>query len=295
MSESSLQLQKQEVLSEPFVYKTMAEIEQENPSVDELPHRHDYFTIIYIEQAGGLHHIDFKTYALAPHTIHFVSPEQVHHMALSSASPVGHVLLMSPDFLQQYSISPAGLLDRELFFNCDEVAPVQVPEEQLTVFSRLFQQIQAEYQQQSYQHLDMLGAYLTQFLVLCQRIKQHRNQHPTPRAYRKAEIVRQFKKDLESHYTKEHKVATYAGLQHLSSVYLNEVIKHETGSSAKEMIQNRIVLEAKRIALYTDASMKEIAWDLGFEDPAHFSKLFKKCQGMTFTEYRASLQVSKHK
>ena len=149
-----------------------------------------------------------------------------------------------------------------------------------------FEIFQTEYQAGQMHHLDIIGAILKQFLLMCQRIKQATHQAHLFRNNRKSEIVRTFKKDIETHFKQMHKVHDYAEKQHLSSTYLNEVVKSESGISAKDMIQNRILREAKRLALYSDMSMKEIAWEIGFEDNAHFSKVFKKQQGETFSAFR---------
>ena len=62
------------------------------------------------------------------------------------------------------------------------------------------------------------------------------------------------------------------------------------GLTAKEYVQNRIILEAKREAYFTDRTGKEVAYYLGFEDPAHFSKFFKNCTGISFSEFRSSVR-----
>lgn len=273
-------------LEEMFQFKQMEAIEQRNPSRKELPHRHDYFVIIFVETASGSHHIDFKKYPLTPNTLYFVSPEQVHYMDLE-ASPKGKVLLFTVDFLQQFSISPEVLFDMEVFFNCDEAPPVPVPSEQIARIQLLFDQMQQEYEEKAMNWLPAIGASLKMLLLFTQRIKASFSTNNKKLNSRKSEIIRQFKKDLERQYKKLHKVNDYASLQNLSSIYLNEVIKGETGISAKDYIQNRIVLEAKRLAQYSDFSMKEIAFQIGFEDPAHFSKVFKKCQGVTFSAFKA--------
>ena len=95
---------RREQLAAPFVYKSMAVVEQQHPSQQEQPHRHDYFSIIFVRSAKGIHHIDFKEYPLQEDTCYFLSPEQIHHMVLEGP-PDGHVLLFTPDFLQQYSNS----------------------------------------------------------------------------------------------------------------------------------------------------------------------------------------------
>ncbi len=279
-----------EKLGVPFRYRTMEEIERSKPSIREQPHRHDYFVVIYVEQAEGSHQVDFKSMLLEDHTVYFISPEQIHHLEVHSM-PLGHVLLFTPDFLQQHSVSPQVLFDMNLFFNCDEAPPVFIPEKNREEIKSLVQRIKEEHAFQSSQWEEVVGALLKVLFIWLQRIKRERFETNQPWESRKSQIVRQFKKDLEVFYKKKHKVGDYADLQNLSSVYLNEVVKGETGQSAKEYIQNRIVLEAKRLALYSDWSMKQIAWELGFEDSAHFSRLFKKCQGLTFTQFRAESLV----
>jgi len=98
--------------------------------------------------------------------------------------------------------------------------------------------------------------------------------------------VKQFKNDVELYFRTHHKVNEYADRQHLTANHLNEVIKSETGTSTKDFIQNRLLLEAKRLARYSNLNAKEIAYRLGYEDVAHFSKFFKKWEGVAFTEFR---------
>lgn len=274
-----------EELKEPFTYKSMALVEQEKPSSTELPHRHNYFVVLFPTTAKGKHHIDFKTQNLESNTVYFVSPEQVHHVEVQG-NPEGHVLLFTTDFLQQYSIAPQILFDMELFFNCDEAPPVKILEEHKEELKLLIHLIKAEYEKREWKWLDSIGALLKLFFIGCQRIKRETQSTNLKRDSRKAQIVRQFKNDLEAHYKSIHKVGDYANFQNLSSIYLNEVIKGETGVSAKEYIQNRIILEAKRLALFSDWPMKQVAWNLGFEDTAHFSRLFKKNQGINFSEFK---------
>ncbi len=282
---SSMPAIRTEQLSEPFTYKTMELIESERPSREEQPHRHDYFVILFTQKVKGHHQVDFKAQPLQDNTVYFVSPEQVHHVEVEG-QPQGHVLLFTPDFLQQYSIFPHILFEMELFFNCDEAPPITIAAEQVQPMEQLLQQIRVEYKSKSWKWLDSVGALLKLFLIQCQRYKRSSAAFNEKWESRQAQIVRQFKKEVEAYYKKIHKVADYANFQNLSSAYLNEVIKGETGASAKEYIQHRIVLEAKRLALYSDWTMKQIAWELGFEDTAHFSRLFKKYAQLNFSEWR---------
>ena len=100
------------------------------------------------------------------------------------------------------------------------------------------------------------------------------------------QLIRRFKKELGAHYLKMHKVSEYAALLSVSPDYLNKTIKAISGKSAKELIQHKLVLEAKRTLLFTDSSHKEIAYHLGFEEPAHFGNFFKRQTGQTPASFR---------
>lgn len=280
---------RKEQLSAPFLYKTMEAIEQSRPSQKEQAHRHDYYTVIFTKAAAGIHHIDFKHYPLEANTFYLVSPEQVHHMELWQ-QPQGQVLLFTTDFLQRHCMHPDQFTKLELFFNCDEAPPIHIAEEELPAIQQLLKAIAKETADQEWQYLSAVGAFLKVLLLRLGRIRRATSPDQLPFQSRKAIIVQQFKKDLEAQFRAEHKASHYAELQHLSPNYLNEVIKGETGRSVKDFIQGRILLEAKRLALYSDHSMKEIAYQLGFEDTAHFSKLFKKAEGINFSAFRQNLQ-----
>jgi hypothetical protein len=277
-------------LAAPFVYRNMAEIEigrAQQTDVD-LPHRHDFFTIMLVESASGTHQIDFQTFDLQDHTVYFIAPEQIHHLSIKPGTvPVGQVLMFTADFLQQYSLGPDDLRGLELFFNCDEARPLSLEAAEMAVLDGFAQQIGAEQNQARVYRQEITGSLLNLLLLECSRLKQEKQLRNVLHTHRGAEIVRSFKNAVEQHFQTWHQVAEYAQAQHLTSNYLNEVIKSETGSSAKEWIQQRLLLEAKRLALYSDLPAKEIAFSLGYEDVAHFSKFFKNLEGRSFSDFKA--------
>lgn len=102
-------------------------------------------------------------------------------------------------------------------------------------------------------------------------------------------LARKFNILLEQKFRTNKKVSDYAALLFVSPNYLTQTIKLATGKSASVHIRQRVVLEAVRQAKLTGASMKEVAYGLGFSDNAHFSKFFKKAAGKNFTEIRKYL------
>ncbi len=274
----------------PFVYKTMEAIEADKKpgAMPVAPHRHDYYTIIVVARAtSGVHQIDFKNYNLVSNTVFTISPGQIHQLSIPENTTVkGHVLMFTTDFLLKYSLPPERLSGMELFFNCDEAKPFSLSEVELQGLDLFFQKFIQESQHTGPENAEILGSWLKLFLLELKRIKTGKAMANTKLEHRQATIVRRFKDEVEQHYSLWHHVADYADSQSLTSNYLNEVVKSETGVSAKDFILNRLALEAKRLAQYSDLSAKEVAFRLGYEDVAHFSKFFKKCTGMTFSEFR---------
>ena len=99
-------------------------------------------------------------------------------------------------------------------------------------------------------------------------------------------VTKAFKKLLESNYSSTKRPAAYAQMLNISTAYLNECVKKKTGISVSEQIQQRVVLEAKRLLYHSGKSVKEIAQVLGFDDYPYFSRLFGKVTGMTALAFR---------
>ena len=109
-------------------------------------------------------------------------------------------------------------------------------------------------------------------------------------AYTKdAELVRNFKTLLKKWFITKKLVADYASELCVTPNYLNRTVKKITGFTASHHIQQYIILEAKRQAIHSNVSMKEIAYFLGFDNLAHFSKFFKNNSGMNFTSFKKGL------
>jgi AraC-like DNA-binding protein len=133
---------------------------------------------------------------------------------------------------------------------------------------------------------DAIASYLKLFLIEC---NGHCSLHPegNPQSEEVGRtLVKRFKELVEKHYPEWHQVKEYALHLHVTPGYLNEVIKTAIGQSAKDYIQNRIVLEARRLTLFTSKSSKEIGFELGFEDPAHFSKFVKSFTGESLAQFK---------
>jgi len=147
----------------------------------------------------------------------------------------------------------------------------------------------AAFHSDSDMRFESIGAYLKLFLIEC---NSHCSLFPgnNPQNIEVGKsLVRQFKEVVEKHYQTWHQVKDYAEVLNVTPNYLNEVIKSAIHISAKDYIQNRLMLEAKRMTIFTAKSNKEIGFDLGFEDPSHFSKFFKSNTGQSLQEFKETI------
>lgn len=101
-----------------------------------------------------------------------------------------------------------------------------------------------------------------------------------------SQSFQQFRQVLEQHYRAQWDVQTYAKILHMSVSSLNRLCQEKAGTSAKVLIQERVLLEAKRRLIYTQDSLERVAESLGFKDPAYFSRFFKNLAGVPPSDYR---------
>jgi AraC family transcriptional regulator, transcriptional activator of pobA len=137
--------------------------------------------------------------------------------------------------------------------------------------------------------LETIGAYLKLFMIECHGQCSFSPDSNLQGFEVSKTLVKNFRALVESHYSSSHQVKYYAEALNVTPNYLNEVIKTSMNIPAKEFIQNRLILEAKRMAIFTDKSAKEIGFELGFEDPSHFSKFFKINTGLSIQSFKENL------
>jgi AraC family transcriptional regulator, transcriptional activator of pobA len=273
----------------PFAIKTMEEVYQAVEGMPDDPHRHNYYTVIWSFTATGKHIIDFKEYPILPQQIFFVSPEQVHQV-ISDPEPTGYVIQFTEEFLQKNSIRNDFIANLKLFQKSDETPPLPLNDRMAHTLKGFADQMISAFLSQNDLFLEAIGAYLKLFLIECNGHCSLTPDSNTQSVEVEKTIVKSFKAAVEEHYMKWHQVKDYADALNVTPNYLNEVIQMAIHSSAKDFIQNRIVLEAKRMLVFTNKSGKEIGFDLGFDDPSHFSKFFKSNTNRSLQEFKESIR-----
>lgn len=273
-----------------FAYRTTEYIWDRTNGQADVPHRHNFYTILWVQQACGKHFIDYREYDIAPNTVFFVSPGQVHQV-ITHFRPVGVVLMFTSDFLIQHHISDDFIVNLGLFADHADVPPLHITSEVADQLQLIVSQIERVFDSGQPYTDEAIAAWIRLFLIECNRLAIPDGDTNPQSLQSGRSLVRRFKQLLEQHFSEWHKVGDYAEAMSITPDYLNSVLKSAIGTNAKDYIQNRIVLEARRLGVHTQLSSKEIAFQLGFDDPAHFSKFYKNITGTSFSDFRATLLV----
>ncbi len=251
-------------------------------------HRHDYFEIFVFEVGGGYHLIDFEKVPIQPRQIHFVTPGQVHQMRRSPDSS-GFVMLFSEEFFYLNRERSDFLFQLPFFYQKTNDPTVMLSTDEFKENVQIVDKMMAIFLGKSNQKKSVLQSYLNIFLCNCLDIYERQS----PVAAKKPKgltLFQQFQITVEQNFKSVHEVAAYGNKLATSPRQLNEICKKYSGNSAVEFIHRRLSLEAKRLLFYSEANINEIGFELGFEDPAHFSRFVRKCIGNSPSEWRKKHQ-----
>jgi len=257
------------------------------------PHRHNYYEVLYFKESGGWHEIDFNSFPVNAGTLHFISPEQVH-LLRRDAHVTGFVLSFSKEFFFG-DPSGTGFIDSLPFFDNPGIQPLlSVGDANLGAeMDQLLVKIEDEYASGHEDSGELLRIYLSALLIQARRlyIPHTGNDASVPL---RSELTRKFKKLVEEHFRQHKSVTAYAGMLNITAGHLSDTIQKDTGRTASEIIQQRIVLEAKRLLFHSSKSVKEIAFELQYEDPSYFSRFFKTHADLTPEQFRSHIREKYH-
>lgn len=258
----------------------MEDIHEKRGGVKDDPHRHNFYTLILTKQAKGTHTVDFEEYELSDKQIYFVSPGQVHQVIEEDKS-FGYSIVFSDDFLVQNNI-PSSFLESIKLFSCyGENAPLLYSDIYQERLHRFAEEMISWQEKDSPLKWSAIASNLQLLLIECQEICPPREVSPDFSNH----FLSDFKQLIEENYKQWHQVGEYSQEMGVSPDHLNRVVKSITGRTAKDFIQSKIVVEAKRLLYFTDLSTKEVAYQLGFSESSNFSQFFKKKVGVSPSDF----------
>lgn len=175
-----------------------------------------------------------------------------------------------------------------LFFSPNQLPFFQIPGEELEKFETLWRMFDIEMKSKDELQLEMLQMMLKRFIILCTRIYKSKNNFLKLKTT-DVDIVREFNFLVEQHFKTKHSVLDYADLLNKSPKTLSNIFAKLAGKSPLQIIHERKILEARRMLWYTDKTIKEISYELGFQDIQTFSRFFKKAENVSPSEFKNTL------
>lgn len=247
------------------------------------PHRHDdLFQILYIRSGRAVMYLDGENVEARTPCLLMVPPMFVHGFSFSRDID-GHVLTF-PEFVLGNFLSPASGFPAGF----TSFRNIHIPDEHKRRELDLnFSQLAREYAEDNPARLLALEARLGLILVLAVRELSTRWDGERNITDRGSHHLQRFRAVIEENFCEWLSVEDYAAALGISSTQLNNVCRALTGNSALHLVHDRLILEAKRNLIYTVMTVSEIAYALGFSDPAYFSRFFIKRAGVSPSEFRA--------
>lgn len=243
-------------------------------------HRHDFFYILTLKKGKGSHSIDFNTYNVVDHSIFIMRPGQVHELALNRES-TGYLMEFRRDFYNLNDTVASQFLMK--------ASGINLCNPDTKSFNKLFALLAlifSEYGDKKEGYQEVIKANLNIFFIELVRNRQPRNAvTPSVNKYTQEKLDK-FTELLDAHISSHKEVSQYADMLNLSTFQLNAITKTTLGKTSSQLINDYIILEAKRYLLATSNQVNQIAYHLGYEDVSYFIRFFKKQTSYTPEAFR---------
>jgi AraC family transcriptional activator of pobA len=240
------------------------------------PHRHDYNELIWVRDGNGRHLIDGEPVEFGPRTLTLIPKGQVHQFQRADHA-AGTVARFGDEWLAD---------SRRWLFSGGSCAALSVPAEDSDRFDHLLDLLHAEVERPAGpESAELRRHLLTAALLWAQRWREEQLEEGGA-TRSDVELQQRFLELLERDFTVSHEAGHYAAELGVTTGTLSRTLTRLSGRSTKQLITDRVILEAVRLLRFSDLQVKEIAAKLGFSDQFAFSKAFKRQRGQAPLDLR---------
>ncbi|SIT11813.1 helix-turn-helix domain-containing protein [Belliella pelovolcani] len=271
-------------LPQEFEFVGIGELYKHHSDTLTTSHRTGFYHILWFQKGNPTHLVDFNPVKIKPNTILFLNKDTVQQFDKKGGFD-GKVILFTDIFFCKSESDTKFLRSTILFNDLFAVSQIQLSKT-ASLFADLFQLMETELEnEKDSSQSDILKNLLHNLLLLSER--ERRKQDFTEiKNGADLDYLMLFKDLLETNYRRLKKVSDYAKKISVTEKRLNQATSKILDKSPKQMIDERIMLEAKRLLAHTNESVKEIGFDLGFDEPTNFIKYFRKHSHSTPVEFR---------
>jgi AraC-like DNA-binding protein len=247
-------------------------------------HKHDFFLTVLFTAGSGTHDIDFATYPIKPGSLFMMSPGQVHSWKFSEDVD-GSIFFHSADFIDQH-YAGRSVYQLPFFYSTQNQPYLQLTPGQTARLKARFAEMQDEYATKDiYSRARLVSLVDLVYLDVSRIYPAHTQAHREEDAGYMGRY-RQLGRLIDLHFTEQKSAAYYAEKMNISTRHLNRVVQTAVGRTTSDLILDRVMLEARRKMVHENSSLTQIAYSLGYDDYAYFSKLFKARIGLTPRQFQ---------
>lgn len=256
--------------------------------------RLNYYSAIWLFRGKGTLKVDMNEYELADNTMYFFSPYQPFQFQHEQDAE-GLALHFHPDFFciekHKNEVACNGVLFNNIYHPpCIPIRPKDVP-----FFTDIMNKFRQEMNNNEIAQYDILVSYLKIFLINASRVKIDLTPQARENNSAKDEpfVLQKLKDLIEKNYREKHAPSEFAQLLFITAKALGRLTKNHFNKTPSELIHERIIIEAKRELYLTNKTVKEIAYELGFEDEFYFSRFFKNNTEVSPQLYREKVGINR--
>jgi AraC family transcriptional activator of pobA len=246
------------------------------------PHRLGFYDVLLVTRGEGRYVLDGYVHAVRPGTVLFTAPHQLRQWDVRNLD--GLCLFFLPSFVSQF-LSDTEFLSRLPYFNCRaDTAALQLHPRASALLRRRLLEMQREFAGLRADSADVLRAGL--YKILIQLARDFASEHPRARLRPANRTTAAFQALVAARVQRAHRVAVFAAQLKVSANHLNAMCQRHLGQSAKAVIAEALVLEARRALTIRGRSVEAVGASLGFKDPSYFARFFKRMTGQSPTSFR---------
>lgn len=257
----------------------------------QLLKRKGYYKIIWAREEGINLTIDGYNFKLTKSHILFCTPVNMVEIDKKQTGTIA--LVFNREFYcirdHDREVSCQGIL----FYGSSQPRVISLNKKEDSSYKMMYQILLEEFETKDTIQGEMLRVMLKRILIKSTRLVKNDILQPQLSTV-KIDIIRRFNVLVEEFFKEKHQVADYATMLNKSPKTLSNLFKMYSNKTALSFINDRIIVEARRLLLFSDKTSEQITYILGYNEPGHFSKFFKKQVGVSPSEFRknTSAQVS---
>ena len=265
---------------------------EDNSYFDHLQ-RNNYYSLIWVTEGKGQLKTNFSEYNFEENTLFSFTPYQP--FMFSSPMVKGIAIYFHSDFFCIHKHQTEVTCNGVLFNNVYQAPFVRVDESLQTTFNKIIEQIKSEMQNPGLAQYELLISFMKIFLIAASRSKAQQQPQTilSEKGNKEPVILQSLKEAIENDFKSKHTPKEYAVLLNISPNALAKITKKHFNKTLTDLIAERIIIEAKRELYLTSKSIKEVAYELGYDDEYYFSRFFKKNVNIPPQVYRETVGFGK--